>query len=256
MSAKGRALVTTALVLLLASNVLEAKAQPAPAAPLAPISRTPAEVRRVDIGAVGQGRPGVSSLPVRPEEEPSRVTSLEEAIALAYRRNPTLLAERATVRANDEEVTQGRAAYGPQVGLSGGITFTDDSTEVAFLPTPLNRSGTVANYALSLQQTIFSSGRNYARLFNAIATVEFARENLRAVEANVLANVIRTYTAVRRDHALVEISRENLDLLSRQFIDIRRTLPRTGDYHCRPPAAERGPNPHARNCWMRKRNCR
>jgi TolC family type I secretion outer membrane protein len=161
----------------------------------------------------------VSTLAARPDEGPSQVTSLEEAIALAYRRNPTLLAERATVRANDEEITQARGAYGPQAGLSGGVTFTDDSTRIAGLRNPLNRSGTAADVALSLQQTIFSSGRNYARLFNALATVDFARENLRAVEGNVLTNVIRAYVAVRRDDILVGISRENLDLLSRQYRD-------------------------------------
>ena len=50
--------------------------------------------------------------------------TLQEAIGLAYRTNPTLLAQRANQRALDESIVSARAGLRPQidVGLTGSYT--------------------------------------------------------------------------------------------------------------------------------------
>jgi outer membrane protein len=48
---------------------------------------------------------------------PAFADTLREAIALAYRTNPTLQAQRANQRALDEAVPQARASLRPELGV-------------------------------------------------------------------------------------------------------------------------------------------
>ena len=50
--------------------------------------------------------------------------TLQEALALAYQTNPTLLAQRANQRALDESIPQARASYRPTVDVGIGASYT------------------------------------------------------------------------------------------------------------------------------------
>ncbi|MCH7711429.1 MAG: TolC family protein, partial [Proteobacteria bacterium] len=56
--------------------------------------------------------------------------TLDQALAKAYNNNPTLLAERARLRAIDEAVPQALSNWRPTVTLTGeaGVTRTDSAT--------------------------------------------------------------------------------------------------------------------------------
>ena len=51
--------------------------------------------------------------------------TLDEALVAAYRNNPALEIQRASVRAVDEQVSQAFAGWRPSVTLSGSIGHTD-----------------------------------------------------------------------------------------------------------------------------------
>jgi outer membrane protein TolC len=57
--------------------------------------------------------------------ETPNAETLGDAIALAYQTNPTLQAERAQLRATDEEYVQAEAGLRPQVTGSGSYTYSD-----------------------------------------------------------------------------------------------------------------------------------
>ena len=61
---------------------------------------------------------------------PAAAQSLEEALALAYDGNPTLAAQRAELRATNEEVPQALAGYRPTVTAQGsaGAEWSDTET--------------------------------------------------------------------------------------------------------------------------------
>lgn len=138
--------------------------------------------------------------------------TLQEALALAYQTNPTLLAQRANQRALDESIPQARASYRPTVEVGIGASYT--RTDVKGTPvTDVDN----ASLEVSLSQTVYSGGRIGHAVSAAEANVLAGRENLRSVEQQVLASVIEAYVGVQRDMQILQIRQDNLAVLRRQL---------------------------------------
>lgn len=143
---------------------------------------------------------------------PAFAETLQEAIALAYRTNPTLLAQRANQRALDETVPQARAGLRPQIDVTGSATYSRiDQDGVGVVETD------TAGVSVGLSQTLYSGGRIGHAISAAEANVLAGRENLRAVEQQVLASVIQAYVDVQRDIEVLNIRQQNLAVLRRQL---------------------------------------
>ncbi len=138
--------------------------------------------------------------------------TLQEALALAYQTNPTLLAQRANQRALDESIPQARASYRPTVDVGIGASYT--RTDVKGTPvTDVDN----ASLEINLSQTLYSGGRIGHAVSAAEANVLAGRENLRGVEQQVLASVIQAYVGVQRDMEILKIRQDNLAVLRRQL---------------------------------------
>jgi len=144
------------------------------------------------------------------------ITTLADAIAMAYRNNPLLLSSRAQVRSADYGVPVARSAYGPSVTVTLGDTFTRTKEEL-LAGLWVGARGWAYTATAVLTQPILTFGRNAANEYAAIATAEYQREALRLTEMQVLGNVIAAFIAVRRDTALLTIARENLAILDLQL---------------------------------------
>ena len=144
-----------------------------------------------------------------------RAETLAQALALAYEFNPTLKAERARVRAIDEEVPRARSGYRPII--TGNADAGVQRTEVK--PDPNNSSGRTRprGYGVTLTQPIFSGFRTINSEREADANVLAAREDLRQVEQTVLLDVITAYMDVVRDKAIVDLRQNNVNVLSEQL---------------------------------------
>jgi len=143
---------------------------------------------------------------------PAWAETLQEAIALAYRTNPTLLAQRANQRALDENIVQARVGLRPTIDATGstGYSFTkvqgvDSSDE------------TSASVGLSLSQNLYTGGRVAHGITAAEAQIRAGREDLRDIEQTVLASVIQAYADVIRDVEILRIRQENIKVLQRQL---------------------------------------
>jgi len=160
---------------------------------------------------------------------PASADTLQDAISLAYRTNPTLLSQRANQRALDETIPQARSGLRPTVnatananysrvesGGSAGVDINGDG--VIDIP---GSGGSVevsiGSAQFSLSQTLYSGGRISHSIGVAEANVLSGRENLRSVEQQVLASVIQAYVDVRRDMEILAIRQENLTVLRRQL---------------------------------------
>ena len=111
--------------------------------------------------------------------------SLWDAIALAYQTNPTLRAQRAEMRATNEDYVQARAAYGPQVNFTGQVGYEDARVQTPnqFGPTSTTDFRAETQAAdLSLVQPLFTAEAAKAQLGGAVATVAAGRETLRQAE--------------------------------------------------------------------------
>ena len=151
--------------------------------------------------------------------------TIESALVNAYQTNPQLNAQRALVRATDENVPQALSGYRPRVGVTatvgpqrgvvnegaplptGGLVFT--TTGQTFLS---------SSYGIAATQTLFNGFQTANRTRTAESQVLAAREGLRVLEQTVLLNAATIYMDVLRDSANVEIQQGNVAAL-RKVLD-------------------------------------
>jgi outer membrane protein len=142
--------------------------------------------------------------------------SLTDALSSAYSNNPTLLAERASLRAVDEEVPQALSNWRPTLEASGD--FTRENT--------YNSSRTGGNTSavrsprgieLTVSQPVFRGFRNRAALSSAENSIKAARNRLLNVEQQVLLDAATAYMGVVRDQAILELNIGNEQVLRRQL---------------------------------------
>lgn len=152
------------------------------------------------------------SPPLRPA--PLHAETLREALGSAYRTNPRLDAERARLRATDEEVPRARSGFRPNIDASADVGSqrlrTSPATTGAGQTNP-------AGYSLNVAQEVFSGFRTVNTVKEAEATVRAGRENLRLVESNTLMEAVTAYMDVVRDQALVRLREANLDVMTREL---------------------------------------
>ena len=85
--------------------------------------------------------------------------TLADALAQAYARNPRLLAERANVRALDEEVARANSGYRPTVAASADIGRQAERDQPAILGT--SGDTTPRGYGVSVTQPLFNGLRTF-----------------------------------------------------------------------------------------------
>lgn len=161
---------------------------------------------------------------------PAWAETLQDAIALAYRTNPDLLAQRATQRALDESVVQARSGLRPTLSASAGVDYTRSDFPAVTQFVDTNNDGVPdtqvsssssetqgANVGVSLSQNLWTGGRTARAIDQARASVLAGRENLRQIEQSVMLSVIQAYVNVTRDMEILRIRQENLSVLQRQL---------------------------------------
>jgi len=145
--------------------------------------------------------------------QPAAAEDLRDAIILTYQTNPTLLAQRSQQRATDESYVQSRAGLRPQVDVSAGVGYVRSWPEPVFGSDESNSTSAT----ISLNQPLYTGGRVAHGIDAAMAGVERGRENLRAVEQQIMLSVIQAYADVIRDTEIVRIREANLGVLQRQL---------------------------------------
>jgi|SRR5215472_7496386 len=154
------------------------------------------------------------------QAEKGQPETLADAISLAYETNPTLQAERAQLRATDEEYPQAEAGLRPTVNANGSYNWQDQTITITGSPNA-QTTGPSGQAALQVTQPIYTGGLVTSRIDAAKADILAERENLRRVEIGVLQSVIGAYLDVRRDADQLAISRDNVNDLSRQLDETR-----------------------------------
>jgi outer membrane protein len=139
--------------------------------------------------------------------------SLNEALGVTYETNPQLAAQRASLRATDEEVAKANAGWRPSVNAQG--QYGVEETGVQSVP------GTFTDHPLNgeviVNQPIFRGGRTYAEIGRAKALVRAGRAQLAGTEQQVLLAAVTAYMDVVRDGSIAELRRHNVEVLQKQL---------------------------------------
>jgi outer membrane protein len=142
------------------------------------------------------------------EAEDGSIDTLQEALAQAYRSNPTILGARATQRATDENVPIERADELPN--LSSTETYTEFLKQASSSLTAPTRS---VSGQLSLTVPVYAGGANRNSLKAAENRVLAGREDLRGTESSVFSQIVAAYMDVIQNEALVGLNANNVRVL-------------------------------------------
>ena len=135
--------------------------------------------------------------------------TLREALVSAYQTNPTLTAQRETLKASDANVAIAKAAGRPQV--TGTVGLNKDLSRSGILQT--EGSGPTVSAGLDISYPLFNGGSVRNNVRAAETRVEAGRATLRAVEGDVFTNAVTAYMDVIRDRAIVELNQNNVKVL-------------------------------------------
>lgn len=146
----------------------------------------------------------------------ARAESIHGALSRAYQANPELNSQRALTRAADEGVPQALSGYRPKVNGTAnyGYVMQDSHSFGRRYSTDTFFSRSVG---LTAEQVIYNGNRTHNAVRGAEARVLGARETLRNTEQTILLNAATAYMNVLRDTALLNLQRNNIEVLTVQL---------------------------------------
>ncbi len=165
-------------------------------------------VKRIPLAAALMA--SVAALPA-----PTAAETLFDAMAMAYATNPALEAQRAALRATDENVPQALSGHRPTVTGTGSIGKQRVNTQSGFFGAKENR--TPRRLSIAIEQPVFRGFRTLYDTRAAEAEVKAGRAQLVSVEQDVLLSAITAHMDVVRDKAVVELRINNVQFLQREL---------------------------------------
>jgi outer membrane protein len=154
--------------------------------------------------------------------------TLQDALVSTYNTNPQILSERANLRATDEGVPQALAGWRPTVTFNGSAGMErSENTPASVGNAPAHQTMQPKTYSLTMNQPLFNGGNTIAKTAQAEDQVQSERARLIATESTALFTAAQSYFDVLRDQAVVQLDKNNEQVLSRQ-LDITNDQFRVG----------------------------
>jgi len=157
--------------------------------------------------------------------------TLEWAVVQAYQNNPSLNAQRAALRATDENVPQALSGYRPKLSVTSSDGFayssslTNSVNQTVFpnsvIYTNLGKDLGQRGIGATATETLYNGNQNANRTRQAESQVMGARETLRVTEQQVLLDAATAYMNLLRDQAILDLNRRNVEVLTEQLKQTR-----------------------------------
>jgi len=141
-----------------------------------------------------------------------QANSLEEALSLAYKKNPSIQAKRANLRSIDELVSLSSSEFYPKIRFIGSygetVTNYNDTNEIKLKPS-------VAK--VEAEQIIFSGGRLLNNRSQSLNLVAASRADLNILEQEVLFSAAEAFFNVLTSQKIIELREVNLNVLNERL---------------------------------------
>jgi outer membrane protein len=157
--------------------------------------------------------------------------TLEWALVQAYQNNPSLNAQRASLRATDENVPQALSGYRPKLSVTanGGYDYSSTLAHTVnqqVFPNTVNYTNFAEPFqqrgvAATATQTLYNGFQTANKVRQAESQVMGARETLRVTEQQVLLDAATAYMNLLRDQAVLDLQRRNVEVLTEQLKQTR-----------------------------------
>ncbi len=152
---------------------------------------------------------------------PGAPRTLADALAATYSNQPALQAERAKLRATDENVPAALSGWRPTVVLAGtagygdGVSRTYTRSLGSYIKSPTQRD--IATAQATVTQPLYTGGRTQANVNRAKNQVMAERANLMAQEQTSFTNAVNAYVGVIQAQQLLALNINNEQVLERQL---------------------------------------
>jgi len=143
--------------------------------------------------------------------------TLDQALTEAYATNPDLVAERARVRAVDEQVPQALSNWRPQVFVNGSYGYRNVDRDAPTPPGDSDRTTHPAAVGLAITQNVFRGFRTQAETERARNRVAAARSGLIGAEQSILLEGVVGYVDMLRDGAVRDLRINNVKVIEEQL---------------------------------------
>jgi outer membrane protein len=140
--------------------------------------------------------------------------TLPGALSSAYATNPTLNAARAEARVVDQQVATALSGWAPNI--TGDASLGARYQETDPIPSP-DTNTAPATMGVTVTQNVFRGFRTVNATKEAEAAVRAAHNSLANTEQNILSQAAEAYADVVRDLAIVQLRRQNIEVLSEQL---------------------------------------
>src|SRR4051794_5719209 len=157
--------------------------------------------------------------------------TLREALELAYRANPALNAQRASLGATGENLARTKAGFHPKISAAADLGLYRDSTKPSaedcsrpFVGDTLTNAGcdpyttktTPRGVGVQFNQNLFDGFRTTSSVRQAKSQISAAEATTRNVEQNTLLLAVTAYVDVLADTAIVAAAAKNVAALQDQ----------------------------------------
>lgn len=170
-------------------------------------------------GASAQQAPAAASV--------ENAVTLQNALELAYTKNPTLMAERDNLRRSDEQLSEAygtalptvnlQASYTRNENVTNGISFSQFFSGGGVAPTKTKEITKPKSYSATIEQRVFTGGRTLNAIRQVKALVDVGSAGLDNVEQNVLLETVAAYMDVLTNRQVVALNETNVRVLQRQL---------------------------------------
>jgi outer membrane protein len=166
-------------------------------------------------------KPAKSTTPRPDMAQSGTPRTLAEALAITYATQPALQAERAKLRATDENVPQALSGWRPTVVITGTAGYGDGMTRTyaSTLGTTIN-ARTQRDIGLAqttLTQPLYTGGKTQAQINRAKNLVAAERAQLIAQEQTSFINAVGAYVNVIQAQQLLALNVNNEQVLVKQL---------------------------------------
>jgi outer membrane protein len=155
---------------------------------------------------------------------PTQAETMSGALAKAYLSNADLKSARAATRAVDENLARATSGFRPTISASADFGVSRQERDVPGLQNSNPRGSTPRGYSITVQQNIWNGNRTANSVRQAESQVLQSREQMRISEQTLLANAAAAYMDVLRDIAILNLRRNNVEVLKYKLTQTRERL--------------------------------
>lgn len=150
---------------------------------------------------------------------PGWAETLAGALARAYMANPDLNQQRAALRATDENLPRALSGWRPRITATAdaGAQRTEQQSNAGIVAATTYPRG----LGIQIDQNLYSGNRTVNSTRQAESSILAGREQLRNTEQTVLQNGVIYYMNVLRDTAILNLRRNNIEVLDEQLRQTR-----------------------------------